>query len=89
MTSTGRACWGSMMRTAWRVLRPTITGTAFGARRSSPHYAFTSADELICDFFAAVEQACRQEGVPFVFVAEDVDDLEDGGGKADKPREPS
>jgi hypothetical protein len=35
-------------------------------------YDFRGADELICDFFAAVEQACHQEGVPFVFEDEDV-----------------
>src|SRR5271165_4498025 len=36
-------------------------------------YAFRGADELICDFFAAVEQACRQEGVTFEFDATDVE----------------
>ena len=40
-------------------------------------YAFRGADELICDFFTAVEQACRQEDVPFEFVAEDMEELED------------
>jgi hypothetical protein len=28
---------------------------------------------LICDFFAAVEQACRQEGIPFEFEADDIE----------------
>ena len=43
-------------------------------------YDYRGADELICDFFAAVEQACRTEGVPFAFAAEEVDlDLEDEG----------
>ena len=46
-------------------------------------YDFRGADELICDFFAAVEQACRQEGVPFEFVEEDLE-LEDGDA-ADEP----
>ena len=36
-------------------------------------YDFRGADELICDFFAAVEQACRQEGVPFEFEADEVE----------------
>jgi hypothetical protein len=36
-------------------------------------YDFRGADELICDFFDAVEQACRQEGVAFAFVAEDIE----------------
>lgn len=36
-------------------------------------YAFHGADELICDFFAAVEQACRREGVPFEFEAEEIE----------------
>ena len=34
---------------------------------------FRGADELICDFFAAVEQACRQEGVTFEFDTTDVE----------------
>lgn len=34
---------------------------------------FRVADQLICDFFGAVEQACRQEGVPFEFEADDAD----------------
>ncbi len=44
-------------------------------------YCFQGADELICDFFASVEQACRQEGVPFEFEADEVEYLkeEDGG----------
>lgn len=41
-------------------------------------YDFQGADELICDFFAAVEQACRQDGVPFEFEAEEVElEMED------------
>jgi len=28
---------------------------------------------LICDFFAAVEQACRQEGAPFEFAVDEVE----------------
>jgi len=46
-------------------------------------YDFQGADELICDFFAAVEQACRREGVPFEFEVEDVDhevEADDGEG---------
>ena len=39
-------------------------------------YHFVGADELICDFFAGVEQACRQEGVAFDFVDQDIE-LED------------
>ncbi len=42
-------------------------------------YDFRGADELICDFFAAVEQACRQEGVPFEFEAEETEyEVEEG-----------
>ncbi|WP_132257069.1 toxin-antitoxin system TumE family protein [Methylobacterium segetis] len=48
-------------------------------------YAFIDADTLICDFFAAVEQACREEGVPFECVAEDLEDDDE----ADEPRKPS
>lgn len=41
-------------------------------------YDFRGADELICDFFAAVERACRQESTPFGFEAEDVElEMED------------
>ena len=48
-------------------------------------YEFRGADELICDFFDAVERACRREGVPFEFEAEDVElDQEDEHG-ADEP----
>lgn len=36
-------------------------------------YEFQDADQLICDFFAAVEQACRQDGVPFGFEAGEAD----------------
>lgn len=36
-------------------------------------YDYKGADELICDFFAAVEAACRHEDVPFEFEAEDVE----------------
>jgi hypothetical protein len=36
-------------------------------------YDYRGADELICDFFEAVEMACRTEGVPFEFDAEDVE----------------
>jgi len=44
-------------------------------------YHYQGADELICDFFAAVEMACRQEGAPFEFEAEDVElELEDDDG---------
>lgn len=39
-------------------------------------YEYRDADGLICDFFDAVEMACRQEGVPFEFGAEDAE-LED------------
>jgi hypothetical protein len=41
-------------------------------------YAFRDADNLICAFFAAVEQACRLEGVKFEFDATEVElELED------------
>ena len=36
-------------------------------------YEFRGADELICDFFAAVERACKQEGVQFEFEADEVE----------------
>lgn len=44
-------------------------------------YKFSGADELICDFFNAVEQACRQEGVPFEFDSEEIElEMEDYDG---------
>jgi hypothetical protein len=46
-------------------------------------YDFRSADELIRDFFAAVEQACRQEGVPFEFEADEVEYLMEEGDDPD------
>jgi uncharacterized protein DUF6516 len=36
-------------------------------------YEFRGADELICDFFAAIERACATEGVAFEFDAEEVE----------------
>jgi hypothetical protein len=51
---------------------------ATGERREPRAYEFRGADKLICDFFAAVERACIQEGVAFEFETEDVElDLED------------
>ena len=41
-------------------------------------YNFRGTDELLCDFFAAVERACESEGVAFEFDAEDVElEMED------------
>lgn len=51
-------------------------------------YEFRGADELICDVFDHVERACRQDGVAFEFVAEDVEDGEGTDG-ADEPGGPS
>lgn len=49
----------------------------FRRPRTLVPYDFRSADELICDFFAAVESACEQERVAFEFETEEVDlDLE-------------
>ena len=47
-------------------------------------YDCRGADELICDFFAAVEMACKQEGVPFEFEAEDIE-LEPEDDDAEEP----
>ena len=51
-------------------------------------YEFKGADELICDFFDAVERACRQEGVAFEFVGEDIEEMEDSD-EADEPGSPA
>ena len=47
-------------------------------------YDYRGADELIYDFFAAVEMACGQEGVPFEFEAEDIE-LEPEDDDAEEP----
>jgi hypothetical protein len=46
------------------------------SRTAVAPYEFRDADGLIGDYFAAVEQACRQEGVAFEFDAEEIE-LED------------
>jgi hypothetical protein len=49
----------------------------YSEQREPLPYEFRGADELICDFFAAVERACAQESVAFEFETEDVEmDLE-------------
>jgi len=48
-------------------------------------YVFKGADELICDFFAAVERACATEGVDFVFDAEDIELEEDSDDEPEIP----
>lgn len=40
-------------------------------------YEFRGADELICDLFAAIEQACRQEDAPFEFEELEMEDDDD------------
>jgi hypothetical protein len=48
-------------------------------------YDFQGADALIGDFFAAVEQACRQESVPFAFEAQATEYEADAGDDTDIP----
>jgi hypothetical protein len=36
-------------------------------------YEFRGADELLCDFFAAVERACAEEGSSFEFAADEIE----------------
>ncbi|MGB7738852.1 MAG: DUF6516 family protein [Steroidobacteraceae bacterium] len=45
----------------------------FEATSDLLRYDFRGTDQLLCDFFAAVEQACNEAGVPFEFDLEDVD----------------
>lgn len=50
----------------------------FRRTREPIPYDFLGADELICDFFTAVEQACKQEGIPFEFESEAIElEMED------------
>lgn len=46
---------------------------SFRATQDARRYEFRGADELICDFFDAVERACQLENVPFEFDAEEVE----------------
>lgn len=47
-------------------------------------YAFTGADALLSDFFAATERACRTAGVALSIAMEDTEDDDEGGtGDAD------
>ena len=46
-------------------------------------YDFAGADELITDFFDEVERACRLEGVPCTFDAEETE-LEDEANDDDE-----
>jgi hypothetical protein len=48
-------------------------------------YDYRGADELICDFFDAVEKACQMEGVAFEFVGQDLEDSDE----ADQPDDPA
>ena len=45
----------------------------FRRRHELVAYEFRGADELICDFFDAVERACRQEGMTFEFDTTEVE----------------
>ena len=56
--------------------RPSITVIGFDAPKNLCLTYFVGGDELLCDFFGAVEQACLFEGVAFDFVDEDLE-LED------------
>ena len=45
----------------------------FRRARELVAYEFRSADELLVDFFAAVERACAEEGAAFDFEAEEIE----------------
>lgn len=45
----------------------------FRRARELVAYEFRGADELLVDFFAAVERACAQEGSAFEFEAEEIE----------------
>ena len=52
-------------------------------------YEFHGADELICDFFAAVERACQEEDVAFEFEAGEIElelENDDDTQVTDRPR---
>ena len=48
-------------------------------------YDFRDADQLLCDFFDAVERACKLEGVAFEF--DDEVELEEAGDDAEEVSE--
>ena len=52
-------------------------------------YEWHGADQLIGDFFGAVERACAMEGVAFEFVDEDIDLAEDVNDEAHEPGDPA
>jgi hypothetical protein len=45
----------------------------FRRTRELVSYEFRGADELLCDFFTAIERACQQEGIAFEFEADEVE----------------
>lgn len=48
-------------------------------------YDFRGADELLCDFFDAIERACRQEGIAFAFESAEVDVVMEQDDGTDEP----
>ena len=56
-------------------------GHRFRRTKELVPYEFRGADELLCDFFTAVERACQQGGVAFEFEMETVElEAEDDDG---------
>jgi hypothetical protein len=53
--------------------------------RRTAELDFQGADGLICDFFGAVEQACRREGASFEFEADEVEYLMEENDDPDVP----
>jgi hypothetical protein len=66
-------CWGTTTRTVYRVRKSTIIDIAFGTPESWCLMSFLGADELLVDFFAAVERACSEEGSAFEFETEEIE----------------
>jgi len=60
----------------------TTIGIGFGAQTNFGLMHSRDTDQLLVDFFDAIERACDQEAVPFVIIEEDVE-LEDGDEAAD------
>jgi len=81
-TWTVSACWASTMLTGQAPRQSTTIGIGFGAQTNFGLMHSRDTDQLLVDFFDAIERACDQEAVPFVIIEEDVE-LEDGDEAAD------
>jgi hypothetical protein len=72
MTWMEADCWVTTTHTVCRACKSMTIGIVFGTPGNWWH-EFLGADELLCDFFAAVEQACAEEGSAFEFETDEIE----------------